>query len=124
MRENRRTIVGEVVSNKMNKTVVVEIRSRKPHPLYHRIVNSTRRFKAHDEENRCHLGDLVRIIESKPISKDKHWQVAEVLTKGHVAELQPQEIGRTEVEEVLPVRTQEAEEPAAEEAPAAEEKPA
>lgn len=124
MRENRRTIVGEVVSNKMNKTVVVEIKSRKPHPLYRRIVNSTRRFKAHDEENRCNLGDLVRVIESKPISKEKHWQVAEVLTKGHVAELQPAEIGRTEVEEILPARTQ-AEEAAAEtEASAAEEEPA
>lgn len=114
MRENRRTLVGEVVSSKMHKTVVVEIRTRKRHPLYRRIINRTRRFKAHDENDRCTLGDLVRIIESRPISKEKHWQVAEVLTKGHVAELQPQEIGRTEVEEVLPVR---AEEPAAEVAP-------
>ena len=109
MRENRRTIVGEVVGSKMNKTVVVEIKTRKPHRLYHRIVNRTDRFKAHDEGNHCNLGDLVRIIESRPISKDKHWQVAEILTKGHVAELQPQEIGKTEVEEVLPVRTHEAE---------------
>jgi small subunit ribosomal protein S17 len=121
MRENRRTIIGEVVSNKMNKTVVVEIKTRKPHRLYHRIVNRTDRFKAHDEENRCNLGDFVRLIESKPISKDKHWQVAEVLTKGHVAELRPQEIGRTEVEEVLPVRTQEAAEPAVDASPAEEE---
>lgn len=123
MRENRRTIVGEVVSNKMNKTVVVEIKTRKPHRLYHRIVNRTDRFKAHDEENRCNLGDLVRIIESKPISKDKHWQVVEVLTRGHVAELQPGEIGKTEVEAVVPVRAHEAEEPAGE-ASTAEEEPA
>ncbi len=106
MRENRRTAVGWVVSDKMNKTVVVEIRTRKPHPLYRRILNRTTRFKAHDEHDRCNLGDLVRIIESRPISKEKHWQVAQILTRGHVAQVQPQEIGQTEVEEVLPGRAE------------------
>lgn len=92
MRENRRSLIGWVVSNKMEKTVVVEIRSRKAHPLYRRIINRTRRFQAHDAENRCTMGDMVRILECRPISKNKHWQVAEIMTKGHVAEVQPIEL--------------------------------
>ena len=92
MRENRRTVVGQVVSTKMQKTVVVEIRTRKRHPLYRRIINRTQRFKAHDAESRCTMGDRVRIIESRPISKQKHWQVAEILTRGHVAEVQPKQL--------------------------------
>ena len=93
MHENRRTLVGRVVSDKMSKTVVVLVETRKPHRLYRRIITRTTRYKAHDETSTCSLGDLVRIIESRPLSKDKHWQVDTILVKGHVAEVQPAEIG-------------------------------
>ena len=72
--------VGVVVSYKMNKTVVVAIENRSPHPKYGKIVVKTRKFKAHDEENQCKEGDRVRIQETRPLSKTKHWKVAEILT--------------------------------------------
>lgn len=92
MRENRRTLVGRVVSDKMDKTVVVVVETRKRHPLYRRIITRTKKFKVHDATKQCAVGDLVRIIESRPISKEKHWQVAAILTKAHLAEVQPTEI--------------------------------
>lgn len=72
--------VGLVVSDKMNKTVVVAIENRVPHPKYGKIMVRTRRFKAHDEENRCHVGDRVRIRETRPLSRTKHWVVADILS--------------------------------------------
>ncbi|MCP6757792.1 MAG: 30S ribosomal protein S17 [Fischerella sp. CENA71] len=72
--------IGLVVSDKMQKTVVVAIENRAPHPKYGKIVVNTRRYKAHDEENRCKIGDRVRIQETRPLSKTKRWQVAEILT--------------------------------------------
>ena len=72
--------VGLVVSDKMNKTVVVAIENRIPHPKYGKIMVRTRRFKAHDEENRCHIGDRVRIRETRPLSRTKHWVVADILS--------------------------------------------
>ncbi len=91
-RERRKIRTGRVVSAKMDKTVVVTVESRKPHPLYHRIVRSTKRYMVHNEDNRARLGDLVRIEESKSFSKLKHWKVVEVVIKGDVAEVQPKEI--------------------------------
>lgn len=73
---------GVVVSNKMDKTVVVAVEHIRRHPLYGRHVRRTRKFKAHDEENACNVGDLVRIVESRPISKEKHWVVTEILRRG------------------------------------------
>lgn len=96
MRENRKTLTGRVVSDKMQKTVVVVVETRKPHPLYRRIVRTTRRYKAHDEALGASLGDLVRIVESRPLSKDKRWLVAEVLEKRQVAEVQPSQIAAPE----------------------------
>ena len=75
----RRTKVGKVVSNKMQKTVVVAVESMREHRLYGRNVRRTTRFKAHDEENRCQIGDIVVIAESRPISKEKHWVVREIV---------------------------------------------
>ena len=75
----RRTMQGRVVSNKMQKTVVVAVESVRRHPLYGRNMRRTKRFKAHDEENRCQVGDVVIIAESRPISKDKHWVVREIV---------------------------------------------
>jgi small subunit ribosomal protein S17 len=72
--------VGVVVSDKMDKTVVVAIENRSPHPKYGKIVVNTRKFKAHDEENQAKEGDRVRIRETRPLSKTKHWVVAEILT--------------------------------------------
>ena len=84
--------IGRVVSDKMNKTVVVEVESRKPHRLYKRVLRRTARFKAHDEENRCHVGDVVRIVETRPLSREKRWRVEEILIKGDVAEVAPSQI--------------------------------
>ncbi|EAW38766.1 MULTISPECIES: 30S ribosomal protein S17 [Lyngbya] len=72
--------VGLVVSNKMEKTVVVAIENRSPHRKYGKIVVKTRRYKAHDEENQCQEGDRVRIQETRPLSKTKRWNVIEILT--------------------------------------------
>lgn len=71
--------VGLVVSDKMNKTVVVAVENRSPHPKYKKIVVKTKRYKAHDEENQCKEGDRVRILETRPLSRTKHWIVAEIL---------------------------------------------
>ena len=92
MLKNRKTRVGRVVSDKMERTVVVAVETAKQHPLYRRVIRRTHRIKAHDEENVCRLGDIVRLEESRPISKDKAWKVVEVLTKGDVAEVKPTEI--------------------------------
>jgi small subunit ribosomal protein S17 len=72
--------VGLVVSDKMNKTVVVAVENRAPHPKYGKIVVKTKRYKAHDEENQCKEGDRVRIQETRPLSRTKRWIVAEILT--------------------------------------------
>jgi small subunit ribosomal protein S17 len=72
--------VGLVVSDKMDKTVVVAIENRVPHPKYGKIMVRTQRYKAHDEGNACHVGDRVRIRETRPLSRTKRWEVAEVIT--------------------------------------------
>lgn len=71
--------VGVVVSNKMQKTVVVAIENRSPHPKYGKVVVKTKKYKAHDEENKCKEGDRVRIRETRPLSRTKRWEVAEIL---------------------------------------------
>ena len=78
----RREWVGYVVSNKMNKTVVVEIERSVVHPLYRKVLWRVTKFKAHDEDNSCKIGNRVRMVETKPISKDKHMRVVEILEKG------------------------------------------
>lgn len=98
----RRTILGTVVSDKMDKTVVVAVERRKKHRLYHKVMTLTTRFKAHDETNSAKLGDTVRIEESRPISRDKRWRVLEVLNQGDVADIQPETIGR-EIEQTVQV---------------------
>ncbi len=80
----RREWVGRVVSNKMNKTVVVAVERSVVHPLYRKVMRRITKFKAHDEQNACSVGDRVRMIETRPISKDKHWRVVEVMEKGRV----------------------------------------
>ena len=80
-RNLRKTRVGKVVSNKMDKTVVVAIADRVKHPLYKKIVNHTLKVKAHDELNECGIGDRVMIMETRPLSKDKRWRVCEIIEK-------------------------------------------
>jgi small subunit ribosomal protein S17 len=81
-RKPRRTKVGRVTSNKMNKTVVVAVELVTRHRLYGRTLRRTRSFKAHDQTDRCQIGDTVMIAESRPISKDKHWVVQNILRRG------------------------------------------
>ena len=78
---SRKTRVGKVVSDKMDKTVVVAVADRVAHPLYKKIVKRTVKFKAHDEQNACGIGDTVMIMETRPISKDKRWRVVEIIEK-------------------------------------------
>ncbi|MGB9886557.1 MAG: 30S ribosomal protein S17 [Moorellales bacterium] len=80
-RGKRKVRVGTVVSDKMQKTVVVAVETTVRHPLYGKTMRRTRRFKAHDEENRCRVGDVVRIMETRPLSKDKRWRVVEILER-------------------------------------------
>ena len=80
-RNLRKVMVGTVTSNKMDKTVVVKVADYEPHPRYKKIMESNKHYKAHDAENVCNEGDIVRIVESKPMSADKRWTVAEVVEK-------------------------------------------
>ena len=80
-RNLRKTRVGKVVSDKMDKTVVVSIQDNVKHPLYKKIIKRTVKFKAHDEKNECGIGDIVMIMETRPISKDKNWRVVEIIEK-------------------------------------------
>ena len=77
----RKTRVGKVVSDKMDKTVVVAIEDNVKHPLYKKIIKNTIRLKAHDENNTCGIGDRVLIMETRPLSKDKNWRVVEIIEK-------------------------------------------
>lgn len=90
----QRVLQGTVVSDKMEKTIVVTVERKTKHPLYHKVMSVTTRYKAHDEDNACRLGDVVRIQECRPMSKDKRWRVIEVLAKGDVADVAPESIGR------------------------------
>ncbi|MBQ9535274.1 MAG: 30S ribosomal protein S17 [Clostridia bacterium] len=77
----RKTRTGVVVSDKMDKTIVVAIKERKAHPLYKKIVNTTYKLKAHDEKNEAGVGDKVRVMETRPLSRDKRWRLVEIVEK-------------------------------------------
>jgi small subunit ribosomal protein S17 len=98
----RKVRLGQVVSNRMDKTVVVEVSGPKRHPLYKKIIRRVVKYKAHDEKNECQVGDKVRIIETRPLSREKRWRVAEIIAKGEVVEVSPEEITREDLEKVLP----------------------
>lgn len=82
MSEKRRRLVGKVTSDTMEKSVVVEVARTKIHPLYRKVVRSTKRYLAHDEQNQAHIGDSVSMVESRPISKRKRWVVERILKTG------------------------------------------
>lgn len=77
----KKELIGRVVSDKMEKTIVVAVETKYPHPRYGKIVKKTNRFKAHDEENTSHTGDTVRIREARPLSRDKRWELTEVISR-------------------------------------------
>ncbi len=81
MRERKRVLVGRVTSNRMEKTVIVQVERRKQHPLYGKVISVQKRYKAHDAENQCQIGDLVSMIESRPLSREKRWVVTEILER-------------------------------------------
>ena len=78
---SRKTRVGRVISDKMEKTIVVAVEDRVPHPLYKKIIKRTYKLKAHDENNDCGVGDRVRVMETRPLSKDKRWRLVEIIEK-------------------------------------------
>lgn len=92
-----KVLTGRVVSDKMQKTVVVVVETRHRHPLYGKIITTSRRFKAHNEEPRAKAGDMVKIVESRPLSREKRWRVAEIVRAGEVVEM----IRETELESLL-----------------------
>ena len=77
----RKELIGYVVSNRMNKTIVVQVVRQKAHPLYSRVISKAKKFYAHDEKNEAHIGDIVRLEETRPLSKLKRWRLKEVLRK-------------------------------------------
>ena len=77
----RKEVVGEVVSNRMQKTIVVEVIRRKAHPLYIRVISKSKKFYAHDEKNEAHVGDVVRLEETRPLSKLKRWRLKQIVRK-------------------------------------------
>ena len=85
----RKVREGLVVSDKMDKTVVVAVETRKVHPLYKKAIKVTKKYKAHDENNDCKIGDIVKIIETRPLSGEKRWRVIEVITKREAAATKP-----------------------------------
>ena len=80
-RNLRKTRTGKVVSNKMQKTIVVAVEDHVKHPLYNKIVKKTYKLKAHDENNECNIGDTVKVMETRPLSKDKRWRLVEVIER-------------------------------------------
>lgn len=92
MEKKRKTKIGLVVSDKMDKTVVVTVVTPKRHPLYKKTMKRSIRYKAHDENNKCRQGDTVRIEETRPLSKEKRWRVAEIVNKGEVVKIEPGQI--------------------------------
>ena len=80
-RNLRKVRIGKVVSNKMDKTIVVAIEDRVKHPLYKKSVNRTYKLKAHDEANECNIGDRVKVMETRPLSKDKRWRLVEIIER-------------------------------------------
>ena len=89
--------IGQVSSNKMDKTLVVLVESHRNHPLYKKTIKKVKRYKVHDENNECKIGDTVKIIETRPLSKEKRWRVSEIIIKAAAIEVKPDEIATPSV---------------------------
>ena len=83
-RNLRKVMIGTVTSNKMDKTIVVSVETSVKHPIYGKVVKRTYKLKAHDEENKCKIGDKVKVMETRPLSKDKRWRVVEIMEKAEI----------------------------------------
>ena len=81
MKAQKHVLIGRVLSNRMDKTVVVEVERKKRHPLYGKVIAMRKKYKAHDEENACEIGDIVEMIESRPLSREKRWLVTQILER-------------------------------------------
>jgi small subunit ribosomal protein S17 len=92
MDKKRKSRLGRVVSNKMDKTAVVVVETRRHHPIYKKTVRTVTRYKAHDEMNECRPGDTVRLEETRPLSKEKRWRIAEIVIKAEQLEVKPVEL--------------------------------
>jgi small subunit ribosomal protein S17 len=102
MENKRKFRLGQVVSDKMDKTVVVAVETPKRHPLYKKTMKRVVKYKAHDEKNKCRAGDKVIIVETRPLSREKRWRVAEIVAKAEVVEISPEEIAREDLAKVMP----------------------
>ena len=94
MDKNRKIRIGKVTSNKMKKTVVVQVETLRRHPLYHKVIRYSSRFKAHDETNACNIGDTVKIGETRPLSKDKSLTVLEIIQKADIVVLPKEDLAQ------------------------------
>jgi small subunit ribosomal protein S17 len=102
----KKTKVGQVLSNKMDKTVVVSVESYRHHPIYKKTIRNVVKYKAHDEKNECGIGDIVRIVETRPLSREKRWRVSEIMIKAAALDVKPEEIEpKLEAEEPQPETT-------------------
>jgi small subunit ribosomal protein S17 len=90
--KKQKSIVGKVMSHKMDKTAMVAVEQVSHHPLYHKTVRRVLKFQAHDEKNEAKPGDVVRVLAVRPLSKQKRWKIVEIISKGEVPEVKPQEI--------------------------------
>ncbi len=102
MESKRKSRLGQVVSDKMDKTVVVAVETPKRHPIYRKTLKRVVRYKAHDEKNQCQVGDKVIIVETRPLSREKRWRVAEIVAKAEVVEISPEEIAREDLAKIAP----------------------
>jgi len=93
----RKAREGLVVADKMDKTVVVAVETRKVHPLYKKAIRVTKKYKVHDEKNACKIGDKVKIVETRPLSREKRWRVTEIMPKREVAATEPQQKNDSEL---------------------------
>ena len=99
--ERRKVRIGRVVSDKMDKTVIVAVEWRRPHRIYKKPVRRETRFMVHDPENECKLGDTVRIREGRPLSKTKRWRVLDILQREDIAEVQPEELTAADESDII-----------------------
>lgn len=98
MTTKRKVRTGKVVSDRMQKTVVVAVERLVRHPIYKKVLRKTKKYKVHDEKNECKVGDVVRIEETRPLSKEKRWRVVEIIKKSEGVEVPPEEISEVETE--------------------------
>ncbi|UCG53917.1 MAG: 30S ribosomal protein S17 [Dehalococcoidia bacterium] len=92
MQRKQKSRIGHVVSDRMEKTVVVAVETTKRHPLYKKTFKRVIKHKAHDKDNKCRIGDKVKIIETRPLSRQKRWRIAEIIARQEVVEIKPQEV--------------------------------